>query len=73
MVGGAAPHGQPRLPKRVVVFVVSHIQRIGCQPQKTTLHGDQSRSWSAEERKENKIKSLAAYPPPPHCSFGENK
>ena len=59
----------------IVVVVVSHIQRIGCQPEKTTLHGGQSRSWSAEQGKENKIKSLAAYPPPhpPHCSFGENK
>ena len=57
------------------LVVVSHIQRIGCQPEKTTLHGGQSRSWSAEQGKENKIKSLAAYPPPhpPHCSFGENK
>ena len=26
--------------------VVSHIQRIGCQPEKTTLHGGQSHSWS---------------------------
>ena len=33
----------------VVVVVVSHIQRIGCQPEKTTLHGGQSRSWSAEQ------------------------
>ena len=32
---------------------------------KTTLHGGQSRSWSAEQGKENKRKSLAAYPPPP--------
>ena len=49
----------------VVVVFVSHIQRIGCQPEKTTLHGGQSRSWSAEQGKENKSKSLAAYPPPP--------
>ena len=35
--------------KNVVVVVVSHIQRIGCQPEKTTLHGGQSRSWSAEQ------------------------
>ena len=42
----------------------SHIQRIGCQPEKTTLHGGQSRPWSAEQGKENK-RSLAAYPPPP--------
>ena len=46
-----------------VRFVVSDIQRIGCQPEKTTLHGGQSRSWSAEQGKENKRKSLAAYPP----------
>ena len=33
----------------VVAVVVSHIQRIGCQPEKTTLHGGQSRSWSAPD------------------------
>ena len=38
----------------VVVVVVSHIQRIGCQPEKTTLHGGQSRSWSAEQGKKRK-------------------
>ena len=44
-----------------------NMHRIGCQPQKTTLQvqGGQSRLWSAEQGKENKIKSLAAYPPPP--------
>ena len=30
------------------------IHRIGCPPGKTTLHGGQSRSWSAEQGKENK-------------------
>ena len=30
----------------VVVVVVSHIQRIGRQREKTTLHGGQSRSWN---------------------------
>ena len=45
--------------------VVSHIQRIGCQPQKTTSHGSQSRSWFAEQGKENKRKCLAADPPQP--------
>ena len=40
----------------VVVVVVSHIQRIGCQPEKTTLHGGQSRSWSAEQGKNEKMK-----------------
>ena len=54
------------------VVVVSHIQRIGCQPEKTTLHGGQSRSWSAEQGKENKRKSLAAYPPStPHTARSE--
>ena len=30
-------------------MVVYHIQPIGCQPEKTTLHGGQSRSWSPEQ------------------------
>ena len=60
--------------KLIVVVDVSRIQRIGCQPEKSTLHGGQSRSWPAEQAKENKKRRyLAAYPPPhpPHCSFGE--
>ena len=58
----------------VVVVVVSHIQRTGCQPEKTTLHGGQSRSWSAEQGKKKKKK---VWQRPPHptprarCSFGE--
>ena len=57
----------------VVVVVVSHIQRIGCQPEKTTLHGSQSRSWSAEQGKKEKEKVWQRTPPPPRarCSFGE--
>ena len=56
----------------VVVVVASHIQRIGCQPEKTALHGDQSRSWPADQRKENKRKRLAAYPSPtPHTARSE--
>ena len=58
---------------QTVVVVVSHIQHIGCQPEKTTLHGGHSRSWSMEQGKENKRKGLAAYPRLPHCSFGEKK
>ena len=43
-------------------------------PKKTTLHGGQSRSWSAEQGKKEKRKSLAAPPPSPACcSFGEKK
>ena len=34
----------------IIAIVVSHIQRIGRQPGKTTLHSGQSRSsWSAEQ------------------------
>ena len=51
----------------VVVVVVSHIQPIGCQPEKTTLHGDQSRSWSAEQGKKKKSGSA----PPPHAGPSE--
>ena len=63
---------------KITVVVVSHIQRsIGCQSGKTSFRGGggQSRSMSAEQGKENKIKSLTAYHPPhpPHCSFGEKK
>ena len=54
-----------------IVVIVSYIQRIGCQPEKTTLRGGRSRTWSAEQGKQNKRKSLAAYPP--LCSFGESK
>ena len=57
----------------VVVVVVSHIQRIGCQPEKTTLHGGQSRSWSAEQEKKKKKSGSAPPPPPARCSFGEKK
>ena len=48
-------------------IVVSHIRRIGCQPEKTTLHGGQPRSWSAEQGKENKKKPYAPR------SYGGNK
>ena len=40
---------------------------------KTTLHGGQSRSWSAEQGKKEKEKVWQRTPPPPRarCSFGE--
>ena len=47
-----------------VAVVVSHIQRIYCQPEKTTSHGGQSRSWSAELGKENKNMTSGSAPPP---------
>ena len=52
------------------MVVVSHIQRIGCQPEKPTLHGGQSRSWSAEQGKK---KSLAAPFPPSRAARSEKK
>ena len=57
----------------VVVVVISHIQRIGRQPEKTTLHGGQSRSWSAEQGEKKKKKSLAAPPPPPSALLVRSK
>ena len=59
----------------VVVIVVSHIQRVGCQPDIITLHGGQSRSWSAERGKENKKEEVRQHlpPPPSSCSYGRKK
>ena len=45
-----------------VVVVVSRFQRIGCQPEKTTLHDGQSRSWSVEQGKEKKKKEILQHP-----------
>ena len=46
---------------------------FGCQPEKTTLHAGQSRSWFAEQgKKEEKKKSGTEPPYPPRYSFGEN-
>ena len=60
---------------RGIVAVVgggSRIQRIvGCRPEKTILHGGQSRSWPAEQGKEKKEK--VSHPSPTRCLFGENK
>ena len=53
--------------------VVSQIQRIGCQPDRTTFShsSGQSRSWFAEQRKENKKGKFGTPPPPPpRCSDG---
>ena len=55
-----------RLDRVVVVVVISHIKRIGYQPEKTTLHDGQSRSRSAEQVKENKQKKSGSIPPPTH-------
>ena len=44
--------------------VVSHIQRIGCQPEKLLYTGDPARGLLHREKR-TKEKSLAAYPPTP--------
>ena len=36
-------------------FVVSHIQRIGCQPEKTTLHGPARGLLNREKRTKEKV------------------
>ena len=53
-----------------------YIQRIGCQPKKTTLHGGQSRSSSGEQGKENKKNVWQRTPPPltnTHTARSEKK
>ena len=58
----------------VVVVVVSHIQRIGCQPEKKLLYtvANPARGLLNREKKKKK-KSGSAPPSPPRarCSFGE--
>ena len=56
-----------------VVVVVSHIQRIGCQPEKKLLYTVANPARGLLNRGKKKKKSLAAHPPPPpaRCSFGE--
>ena len=57
-----------------VIVVVSYIQRIGCQPEKTTLHGGQFQSWSAEEQgKETKEKNGSIPLSTPHTARSEKQ
>ena len=43
--------------ERTLLFLTFSV--LVANPKKTTLHGGQSRSWSAEQGKENKRKNLA--------------
>ena len=53
------------LPVQLLLLFLT-FSALVANPKKTTLHGGQSRSWSAEQgKKEKKRKSLAAPPPPP--------
>ena len=52
----------------VVVVVVSHIQRIGCQPEKTTVLytvANLARGLLNRERKQTNKKTSGSAPPPP--------
>ena len=51
---------------QILIVVVSHIQRIGYQPEKTTLHGSHSRSWSARQGKKERKKKKSGGASPPH-------
>ena len=56
--------------------VVSQVQRIGCQPDRTTFFSHssgQSRSWFAEQRKENKKGKFGTPPPTLLGRYGGNK
>ena len=59
----------------VVVVVVSHIQRIGCQPEKKLLYtvANPARGLlNREKKKKKKSGSAPPHPPPPtRCSFGK--
>ena len=59
-------------PQKLLLLFLT-FSALVANPKKTTSHGGQSRSWSAEQGKKRKRKSLAAHPPPPpaRCSFGE--
>ena len=58
-------------PKLLLLLFLT-FSALVANPKKTTLHGGQSRAWSAEQGKKEEKKSLAAPPPPrARCSFGE--
>ena len=68
---GPVPADSRQLLLLLLLFLT--FSALVANPKKTTLHGGQSRSWSAEQGKKRKRKSLAAPPPPPaRCSFGVN-
>ena len=60
----------------VVVVVVSHIQRIGCQPEKVANNPKKLLDTVGNPTRgllNRKKINLVAPPPPPRCSLGENK
>ena len=57
----------------LVVVVVSHIQRIGCQPEKNyqVLYTVANPARGLLNREKEKNKKSGSPPPPARCSFGE--
>ena len=49
----------------VLLFFFLTFSALVASPRKTTLHGGQSRSWSAEQGKKKKKKKSGSAPPPP--------
>ena len=58
--------------KLLLLWLFLAFSALVASPKKTTLHGGQSRSWSAEQGKKEKEK-VSQRPPRARCSFGENK
>ena len=60
------------LTKHSLLFLT--FSALVASPKKTTLHGSQPRSWSAEQGHTKKKKVWQRPPPPPaRCSFGEKQ
>ena len=59
---------RPSVQRKFFFFLLTFSVLV-INPKNTTLHCGQSRSWSAEQGKDNKSKSLAAYPPHTVCMY----
>ena len=57
----------------LLLLLLLTFSALVANPKKTTLHGGQSRSWSAEQGKKRKRKSLAAPPPSPRVLLVRRK
>ena len=64
-------------PLLLLLLLFLTFSALVANPKKNTLHGGQSRSWSAEQGKKEKEKVWQRPPPrpppPARCSFGEKK
>ena len=66
------PSGECLLLLLMLLLLFLTFSVLVANPKKTTLHGGQSRSWSVEQGKENKIKVWQHTPPPtPHTARSE--